>query len=101
MPEMIQDMIDQNDKDGLQSNSQQYLQNAWYEIGFGLHNDLNIHGTTPAEMLHWLQLGKYKNLREMFFTQTGKKKAFQKNQYTCQNYGSILQETEQQRLTKN
>jgi len=72
-PEMIQDMIDQNDKDGLQSISQQYLLNAWYEIRFGLHNGLNIHGATPAEMLHWLQLGKYKYLREMFFTQTGKK----------------------------
>jgi len=37
-PEMIQDMIDQNDKDGLQRVSQQCLPNAWYEIRFGLHN---------------------------------------------------------------
>jgi len=72
-PEMIQDMIDQNDKDGLQSVSQQPLQNVWHEIRFGLHNHLNVHGTTPAELLHWLQLGKCKCLREMFFTQTGKK----------------------------
>ena len=77
-PEMIQDMIDTNDKDGLQRISQQYLQNAWYEIRFGLHNFLNVHGATPAEMLHWLQLGKYKYAREMFFTQTGKKSKLSK-----------------------
>jgi len=77
-PEMIQDMIDQNDKDGLQSISQQCLQNAWHEIRFGLHNYLNIHGATPAEMLHWLQLGKCKYPGGMFFTQTGKKNKLSK-----------------------
>mgnify|MGYP001787486850 FL=1 len=71
-PKMVQDLVDVNDELGLQAISQQYLQNAWYNVRFGSHNNLNVHGATPVEMLHWLQLGKYKYLREMFFTQTGK-----------------------------
>ena len=66
-PKMIQDLVD-----GLKAISQQYIQNTWYMVRFGLHNNLGIHGACTLEMLHWLQLGKYKYIRKMFFAQSGK-----------------------------
>jgi len=55
-----------------------FVDDSWYEIRFGLHNYLNVHGATPAEMLHWLQLGKYKYPREMFLHKQEKKQSFPK-----------------------
>ena len=69
---MIQDLVDAGDEEGLKAISQQYLQNAWYTVRFGFHNNYGVHGACPLEMLHWLQLGKHKYLRKMFFAQTGK-----------------------------
>jgi len=68
---MIQDLVDSRDEDGLKAISQQYVQNTWYKVRFGLHNNLGVHGACTLEMLHWLQLGKYKYIRKMFFAQTG------------------------------
>ena len=70
-PKMIQDLVDACDEHGLKAISQQYVQNTWYKVRFGLHNNLGVHGACTLEMLHWLQLGKYKYLRKMFFAQTG------------------------------
>ena len=78
-PMMVQELIDRKDTTGLQRLSQQNIQNAWYSVRFGLHNPLGIHGATPLELLHWLQLGKYKYLRQMFFAQTGKSSILSKN----------------------
>ena len=74
-PGMIQKLVDRGDATGLQALSQQMIYNCWYNIKFGLHNKLGIHGATPMEILHWFQLGKYKYLRQMFFGQTGKDSA--------------------------
>lgn len=71
-PKMIQDLIDAQDEEGLKAVSQQNIQNAWYLCRFGSHNILGIHGASPLELLHWLQLGKYKYQRQMFFAQSGK-----------------------------
>ena len=71
-PEMIQELVDNNDEDGLKDISQQTIQNCWYKIRFASHNKLGIHGACPLEVLHWFQLGKYKYLRGMFMGQTGK-----------------------------
>ena len=71
-PGMIKTLVDLKDMKGLQELSQQYINNAWYEVRFGLHNQLGVHGACPVETLHWIQLGKYKYEREMFFEQTGK-----------------------------
>ena len=70
--QMVQDLVDKHDFAGLQGLSQQYIDNAWYKVGFGLHNDYGVHGASPLEILHWLQIGKYGKLRDMFFVQSGK-----------------------------
>ncbi len=67
LPQMLADLIRKEDMAALKQLSQQYLFNAWYEFGFGLHNDLSIHGACPMELLHWIQLGMYKYSRSSLF----------------------------------
>lgn len=69
---MIEPLITANDKEGLKNLSQQLINNAWYSVRFGAHNDYGVHGACPLELLHWLLLGQYKYLRGMFYYQTGK-----------------------------
>ena len=69
---MIQDLVNAGDIDGLKAISQQYFNNCWYKVRFGQHNDYGIHGACPIEVLHWLQIGKFTYLRDMFFDQLGK-----------------------------
>ena len=57
-------MVKSKDTDGLKATSQQMLWNAWYELKFGKHNDEGIHGATPLEILHWIQLGQFGYSRE-------------------------------------
>ena len=71
-PQMIIDLVKKRDLKGLQGISQQMIFNAWYEIGFGLHNQLGVHGACPMEIIHWINLGMMKYDREMFYEQTGK-----------------------------
>jgi hypothetical protein len=49
--------------------SQQDIDNAWYAIIFALHDERGIHGAALLEILHWIQLGKFKSIRELFFSQ--------------------------------
>ena len=49
-PKMIQDLVDARDEDGLKAISQQYVQNTWYKVRFGLNNNLGVHG---AWAVHW------------------------------------------------
>jgi len=71
---MVQDLVNAGDIDGLKAIlSQQYFENCWYKVRFGQHNDYGIHGACPLEVLHWLQIGKYGYVRNMFFDQLGKK----------------------------
>ena len=56
-PQTISNMVRKGDSAGLKRVSQQAIFNAWYEFGFGLHNNLGVHGATPMELLHWIQLG--------------------------------------------
>ena len=71
-PAMIQPLVEAQDTEALQAMSQQMIDNVWYSVKFGSHNDTGIHGATLLEILHWLQLGKYKYDRSSFFEQTGK-----------------------------
>jgi len=71
-PAMIQALVDNNNEEGLQNLSQTFIQNCWYSIRFGLHNDYGVHGACPLEIVHWFQIGKYGYQRDMFFHQTGK-----------------------------
>jgi hypothetical protein len=70
--ELIEPLVMAEDAVTLQGMSQHLLWNCWYEIGFGLHNKRGVHGACPLELLHWIQLGKYKYQRSMFFAQSGK-----------------------------
>ena len=72
---MVQALVQARDLAGLKALSQQCIDNAWYKVRFGLHNDYGIHGACPLEVLHWLQLGKYGYVREMLFAQLGKDSA--------------------------
>ena len=69
---MIQQMIDDGDRDGLKDISQQMIDNAWYKVRFNPGNSRGIHGACPSEMLHAILLGIFKYARECFFTQIGK-----------------------------
>ena len=68
---MISGMVKKKNLAGLKNLSQKYIWNAWYELRFGSHNDLGIHGAAPMEIIHWIQLGQFKYSREMLFDQTG------------------------------
>ena len=59
----------------LRAISQHYVSNAWYNIRFNQLNDRGIHGATPSEMLHALQLGIFKYTRDILFEQIGAKAA--------------------------
>ena len=68
--EMIQKLIDGDKTEELRALSQHNIDNAWYKVRFA-NPKVGIHGATPAEILHWIQLGWYKTTREMLFAQTG------------------------------
>ena len=70
---MIDDLVKQNDQDGLRLISQQNINNAFYSVRFGQHNKEGIHGACPLEMLHALLLGIFKYIRDCFFEQVGEK----------------------------
>ncbi len=56
----------------LQAISQQYIQNAWYDVQFHLANNCGIHGACPSEKLHAIQLGIFKYIRDELFHKMGK-----------------------------
>jgi hypothetical protein len=68
--EIIKKLVDAKKTDALREISQHNIDNAWYKVRFALPT-VGIHGSTPAEILHWIQLGWYKTTREMLFAQTG------------------------------
>ena len=53
----IQKLIEGKKMDALQAISQQYIQNAWYNVRFHQATKAGIHGACPSEMLHALLLG--------------------------------------------
>lgn len=71
-PAMLSKLVRKKDLVGLKNLSQHNIFNVFYDLPFGLHNDLGIHGACPMDLLHWLQLGKHKYSRSSFFEQTGK-----------------------------
>ena len=71
----IQRMVDRGDLEALKAISQQYIHNAWYDVRFGLHDDMGVHGACPMEMLHQLLLGNFLAVRDCFFEQLGPKSA--------------------------
>ena len=68
----IQKLVQKGKLERLKAISQQYIENAWYDVIFHAANDCGIHGATPSEKLHAVQLGVFKYLREIFFIHMGK-----------------------------
>ncbi len=68
----IQKLVEKAKLAELQAISQQYIQNAWYDVQFHLANNCGIHGACPSEKLHAIQLGIFKYLRDIFFNRMGK-----------------------------
>ena len=67
----IQKLVEKGKLDRLKAMSQQYIQNAWYDVQFHYANKMGIHGACPSEMLHAVLLGIFKYLREIFFKYMG------------------------------
>ena len=73
LPEEVQRVIDANDKEGLKALSQHPIRNAFYEgICLG-GNTRGIHGMSPGEPLHVLELGLFKMMIEGFYVNLGYK----------------------------
>jgi hypothetical protein len=71
LPADVQIHIDANDKEALRSISQHPIRNAFY-LGICLGGNLRgIHGMTPGEPLHVLELGLFKIVIEGFFVNIG------------------------------
>lgn len=68
----IQKLVEKKRFDKLQAISQQYIKNAWYDVGFHEATKAGIHGACPSEMLHAVLLGIFKYLRDIFFKYMGK-----------------------------
>ena len=68
----IKRLVDNGDVVGLKEISQHYLINAFHGLPFHLANDRGIHGACPVDMLHTVQLGIFKCVRDIFFEQLGK-----------------------------
>ena len=69
---VIKRLVDKGDGVGLKNISQHYLLNAFHDLPFHLANDRGIHGACPVDMLHTIQLGIFKYVRDIFFDQLGK-----------------------------
>ena len=67
----IQKLVHRADSEGLKSISQSNLINAFHKVRFNLGNTRGIHGSCPADMLHTIQLGIFKYLRDIFFRELG------------------------------
>ena len=67
----IATLVLRKDEMRLKNMSQQYILNAYYDIQFGCHNEMGIHGACPMEMLHAIYLGVLKYARDIFFEHVG------------------------------
>jgi len=66
-PAKVNALVSCENFDELQSQSQQYLHNAFDGVRFGLHNDRGIFGACPGELLHLILLGWFKTVIKTFF----------------------------------
>lgn len=67
----ISNLVAKGKTDGLQAISQTYLINGFHKLRFNMGNTRGIHGACPADMLHSIQLGIFKYLRDIFFRDLG------------------------------
>jgi len=67
----IATLVLRKDKIRLKAMSQQFIKNAFYDVQFGCHNEMGVHGACPMEMLHAIYLGILKCARDIFFEHVG------------------------------
>ena len=97
----MQRLVSQQNKVELKQISQHLIKNATYKLRFGLHNDCGIHGASPVEMLHALNLGIFKYVRDCFFKHTGKDSEVGKNfASTAQSLGYDISRQSQRDFPK-
>jgi hypothetical protein len=73
LPELVQSVIDANDKEGLKALSQHPIRNVFYKgICLG-GNKRGIHGMSPGEPLHVLELALFKMMIKGFYVNLGYK----------------------------
>ncbi len=71
VPQDITSLVDANNHAGLQKISQHYVCNAFYEgICLGGHSN-GIHGITPGEPLHVIDLGNFKGANKGWIENLG------------------------------
>ena len=70
-PQEIEALRINDDDEGLKNLSQQKIINAAYALRFGKHNNTGVHGACPMEMLHAINLGIFRYIRDCFFEQVG------------------------------
>ena len=102
--DMILDLVKQGTKQSrqkLKELSQNEIWNCFYRHRFGLHNKAGIHGATPMEALHWIQLNLYKYNREALFTQTGETSKLSANlDALTQTFGYCLERQSERGLPR-
>jgi hypothetical protein len=99
--QMIQELVEAQNFDGLKQLSQQMIQNAWYKIRFHPYNKQGIHGACPSEMLHALLLGVFKYTRECFFEQIGPTSKLAKDiNGLAKQYGDFFQRQSERNAPK-
>lgn len=68
---MVQRLIDRGEETKLKAISQHPIQNSMYNLRFGCHNDMGVHGACPMELLHAMLLGIFPYTRDMLYEQIG------------------------------
>ena len=69
----IKRMVVECDLEGLRNLSQHFLWHAFWDLPFNEGNTRGIHGACPMDMLHTIQLGIFKYMRNIFFEKLGPK----------------------------
>ena len=98
----IQRLIEKGDLDALKAMSQHCIENACYDLRFGSHNAMGVHGACPMEMLHQLLLGLFKYIRDCFFDQCGAESKLAKEvDALAREYGELLSRQSDRNMPKS
>ena len=99
--DMVLNLVKAGDQAQLKNLSQHAIWNCFYSHRFGMHNNCGIHGASPMETLHWVQLNLYKYNRDSFFDQVGHTSALSKKMDAlAQTYGVLLERQSQRDMPR-
>ena len=75
----IDTLVKRKDSARLKEILQHVVHNSWYKLRFSPHCSGSVHGCTPLDILHWMQINKYSYIIDCFFEQTGEDSKFIKD----------------------